>query len=154
MSDDVTRLVSLLGGWPEYFGDAERLHGESLLTFLRRERVVSEVVFGMAVRYAMHRATFDKLSADIRDQDFSVDAGHFMSGKEQSRAHHENKVAALEKELLGTPYSRVKAGLSAQTAFDFEGDAPGPDGGGDDQPENNVRKIMPFVPLARKGARG
>lgn len=138
------RLVTLLGGWPGHFDDEEQRHGESLLAVLRRDRVLDEAVFGIVVRYATHRAAYDRLSAEIAEQEFEATASNYLSGKEQSRAFHENKLLTLERELLATPYARAKNGMSAQTSFmDLLDDQPPEDGGG--------AKVMPFKPMAKKG---
>lgn len=137
------RLVTLLGGWPDHFEEEERKHGESLLSVLRRDRVLDEAVFGIVVRYAAHRAAYDRLSAEIAAEAFEATASNYLSGKEQSRAFHENKLLTLERELLATPYARAKNGMSAQTSFmDFLDDQP---------PESGGAKVMPFKPLAKKG---
>lgn len=139
----VDRLIALLGGWPDHFKETERKHGQSLIAVLSRDRVLDEVVFGMVVRYAEHRAAFDRLSADIAKEEFSATASNYLSGKEQSRAFHENKLLTLERELLATPYARAKNGVSTQTSFmDAFDEAPsdGGDGG----------KVTPFKPLAKR----
>jgi len=139
----IERLVTLLGGWPEHFGAEEQKHGESLLAVLRRDRVLDEAVFGLVVRYASHRAAYDRLSAEISAEEFEATASNYLSGKEQSRAFHENKLLTLERELLATPYARAKNGQSAQTSFmDLLDSQPPEDGGG--------TKVMPFRPLAKK----
>ncbi|MFW2541522.1 hypothetical protein ACN2XU_02690 [Primorskyibacter sp. 2E107] len=142
-SEGMERLVALLGGWPEHFGEDERKHGESLLAVLRRERVLDEAVFGIVVRYAVHRAEYHRLSADIAGEKFEATASDYLSGKEQSRAFHENKLLTLERELLATPYARAKNGMSAQTSFMDLLDKEPPEGGGGG-------KVMPFQPLAKK----
>ena len=140
----IERLVTLLGGWPEHFEAEEQKHGESLLAVLRRDRVLDEAVFGIVVRYAAHRAAYDRLSAEISAEEFEATASNYLSGKEQSRAFHENKLLTLERELLATPYARAKNGMSAQTSFmDLLDDQP-PEGGGS-------AKVMPFKPMAKKG---
>lgn len=142
---DIEKLVRLLGGWPPHFDDVEKGHGESLLRYLKRDGLVDEPVFGQVVRYAVHRAAFDRLSVLIVDEGFEGTEGNFLSGLSQQRAFHENRLAALEKELLGTPYVRAKNGMAAQTSFmDLLG-APDPSGGG---------KVTPFKPLTRKAGRG
>ncbi|MBY6113304.1 hypothetical protein KUW09_04805 [Mameliella alba] len=147
------RLVDLLGGWPDHFDAQERAHGMSILGQLTRDRLIDEGVFGMAVRYATHRAAFDRLSAEIAQdlagdnpEDGDQDSGHYLSGKEQSRAFHENKLLTLERELLATPYARAKSGDKAQGSFLDQLDLP-PEGG--DQGGGN--KVTPFKPLRRKG---
>ena len=80
------RLVTLLGGWPDHFEEEERKHGESLLSVLRRDRVLDEAVFGIVVRYAAHRAAYDRLSAEIAAEAFEATASNYLSGKEQSRS--------------------------------------------------------------------
>ena len=143
LASGLERLVTLLGGWPEHFKEEERQHGESLLAVLHRERVLDEAVFGIVVRYAAHRAAYDRLSAEIAAEEFQATASTYLSGKEQSRAFHENKLLTLERELLATPYARAKNGMSAQTSFmDLLDDQPPEDGGGS--------KVMPFKPLAKK----
>jgi putative lipoic acid-binding regulatory protein len=154
VQDGLNRLVRLLGGWPSYFGREERKHGFSILAQLRRDRVLDESVFGMAVRYAVHRAAYDKVSSAIRaaEKDDPEEAqkpsseGGFLSGDEQRRAYHFNRVAQLERELLATPYARVKAGGSAQTSFmDLLEKAPKNLGGND--------TVTPFTPMTRTGGR-
>ncbi len=151
MSDEVSqtaKLVALPGGWPEHFDASARQHGESLLAVLRRARVLDEAVFGIVVRYAAHRSAYDKLSAEIAkdalaDDAFQATATSYLSGKEQSRAFHENKLLTLERELLATPYVRAKSGVSVQTDFMDQLDAaPIVDGG--------AGKVTPFRPMARK----
>ncbi|MEO3479411.1 hypothetical protein AAFO90_17230 [Phaeobacter sp. CAU 1743] len=67
---DIEKLVRLLGGWPPHFDDVEKAHGESLLRYLKRDGLVDEPVFGQVVRYAVHRAAFDRLSVLIVDEGF------------------------------------------------------------------------------------
>ncbi len=144
LTSGIERLITLLGGWPEHFKDEERRYGESLLAVLRRDKVLDEAVFGLVVRYATHRAAYDRLSAEIANEEFEATASNYLSGKEQSRAFHENKLLTLERELLATPYARAKNGLDAQTTFmDLLDDQPPEDGGGG--------KVMPFKPMAKKG---
>jgi len=139
------RLVTLLGGWPDHFKKKERQHGESLLAVLRRDKVLDEAVFGQVIRYAIHRAAFDRLSAAINKEKFKATDSNYLSGKEQSRAFHENKLLTLERELLATPYARTKNGMSAQTSFMELLE---------DQPANEKKtgKVTPFRPMSRKGA--
>lgn len=148
-SDAVRRLVQKLGGWPDYFGAAEIQHGESLVGQLVRDRVIDETVFAVAIRYAVHRAAFDKLSAEIRAEDFKGTGEKFLGGNEQRRAFHENKLAAIERELLATPYARAKQGQSAQTSFMDLFDAEQKPGGDDGGP----RRVLPFQPMARRGGK-
>ena len=137
-------MLARLGGWPEHFEEDERKHGESLLAVLRRDRFLDEAIFGIVVRYAVHRAAYDRLSAEIAAEEFEATASTYLSGKEQSRAFHENKLLTLERELLATPYARAKNGMSAQTSFmDLLDDQPPEDGSG--------AKVMPFKPMAKKG---
>ncbi|XAT57858.1 hypothetical protein GN241_11095 [Rhodobacteraceae bacterium IMCC1335] len=140
----IEHLVTLLGGWPDHFGDGERKHGESILAELRRERVLSEAVFGMVVRYAVHRAAYDKVSAEIANEEFEATASNYLSGKEQSRAFHENKLLTLERELLATPYARAKNGQSAQTSFMDTLDKLPPESG------YGKKVVTPFRPMAKK----
>lgn len=137
------KLVTLLGGWPDHFREQEIKHGLSILGVLRRERLLDEAVFGIVIRYATHRAAYDRLSDEISDEEFEATSGHYLSGKEQSRAFHENKLLTLERELLATPYARSKNGMSSQTSFmDMLDENPPDDDGG--------AKVMPFKPLAKK----
>lgn len=150
------KLISLLGGWPQHFSDLEIRHGLSLLAQLRREKLLDEGVFGLVVRYAVHRAAYDLLSAKIASQAEEAEAQDadakekkgdgYLSGDEQSRAFHENKLLILERELLATPYARQKSGGSAQTSFMELLDREPTDGGG-------TAKVMPFKPMARGGKR-
>lgn len=143
---EMQKLVALLGGWPPHFDEVEKGHGESLLRYLRRDRLVDEPVFGQVVRYAVHRAAFDRLSVLIVDEGFEATEGNFLSGLSQQRAFHENRLAVLEKELLGTPYIRAKTGTGTQTSFmDLLGEPGRADAGG---------KVTPFKPLTRRTGRG
>lgn len=163
--NSLDRLAEMLGGWPAYFGDAERKHGLSLLGQLRRDRVLDEAVFGQVVRYAVFRARFDRLSAEIMTAELAEterlsaagdsgsgadakglgsDGGSFLSGKEQERAYCHNKLAGLERELLATPYQRAKQLGTAQTSFmDALVAAPKDEGG--------EGTVTPFRPMTRKG---
>jgi len=151
--DALDRLVDMLGGWPDYFCDAERKHGFSLLCQLRRDRVLDEAVFGQVVRYAVFRAKFDRLSAELAEGDWATanlgtddkKAGEsYLSGKEQERAYCHNKLAGLERELLATPYQRARQLGSAQTSFmDALVAAPKDEGG--------EGTVTPFRPMTRKG---
>lgn len=154
MDQGLERLVSLLGGWPKYFRAAEKRHGLSLVSQLRRDRLLDEGVFGMVIRYAVHRAAWDRISAEIladlkRDQPAVEAEGEksYLSGKEQERAYHFNKLAQLERDLLATPYLRKKTGEHAQTSFMEKFDAPTAPAGGDDGAAGTV---MPFQPIGRK----
>lgn len=140
---DTQKLVNLLGGWPPHFDEVERDHGASLLRYLKRDGLIDEPTFGQVIRYAVHRAAFDRLSVLIVDEGFKTKEGSFLSGLSQQRAFHENRLAALEKELLGTPYVRAKNGQPTQTSFMklLAEPAPTEDGGG---------KVTPFKPLTRK----
>lgn len=150
------RLVELLGGWPDHFTKEECRHGLSILAQLDRDRLIDEGVFGMVVRYATHRAAFDRLSKEIADdldgaylKPAESGSGHYMTGKEQSRAFHENRLLALERELVATPYARAKAGEKLQTSFLDALDLP--PGGGDQGGDSGRGKVTPFQPLRRKG---
>lgn len=145
---DIQNLVDLLGGWPPHFDDVEKTHGESLLRYLKREGLIDEPVFGQVVRYAIHRAAFDRLSVLIVDEGFEGTEGNYMSGLAQQRAAHENRIAVLEREMLGTPYVRAKQGQSSQTSFmNLLGD-PAPDDEG-----QSGKVVTPFRPMTRKGGR-
>ncbi|WP_295451205.1 hypothetical protein [uncultured Pseudophaeobacter sp.] len=145
---DIQKLVNLLGGWPAHFDEVEKAHGESLLRYLKRDGLIDEPVFGQVVRYAVHRAAFDRLSVLIVDEGFTGTEGNFMSGLAQQRAAHENRIAVLERELLGTPYVRAKQGQSTQTSFMGLLNDPAPEDGG-----QGGKVITPFRPLTRKGTR-
>ncbi|MBC7154502.1 MAG: hypothetical protein H5U19_07825 [Rhodobacteraceae bacterium] len=143
-ASDIDRLVTLLGGWPDHFHDRERQHAESMLAVLRRDKALDEAVFGLVIRYATHRAAYDKLSNEISSEEFVATASNYLSGKEQSRAFHENKMLALERELVATPYARARNGLSRQTSFMDIFDSQPPEDGG-------TAKVMPFKGFARRG---
>ena len=144
LASGLERLVTLLGGWPEHFEEEERKHGESLLAVLHRDRVLDEAVFFHVIMCATHRAAYDRLSAGIAAEEFEATASTYLSGKEQRRAYHYNKALTLQRELIATPYARVKNGMSAQTSFmDLLDDQLLEDGGG--------AKVMPFKPMAKKG---
>jgi hypothetical protein len=154
-STNMERLVTLLGGWPAHFTAQEIRHGESLLAVLRRDKIVDEVAFGLTVRYATHRAAYDRLSAEIAEEAAAdlaqgvkakeADTAHFLSGKEQSRAFHANKVLTIERELLATPYARAKSGQSTQTSFMDLLNADPPKGGG------GPATVMPFRKFVKRG---
>lgn len=139
------RLISLLGGWPENFKEKEIAHGKSFLAFLARDRIVNEPVFGIAIRYAIHRAAFDRLSDEIAEEEFTATANNYLSGKEQSRAFHENKLLLIEREMIATPYARAKSGQTSQTSFMDMLDEQTPEDGGSG-------KVMPFKPLSKRGS--
>lgn len=156
--DYLSRVVAMLGGWPDYFGDMEIEHGKSILTVTIARRTIDQAVFGLVIRYALHRAAFDKISAEILQKEIERIAGgekelitesSYLSGKEQQRAFHENKTAILERELLATPYSRAKSGERVQTDFLslLDVQAGSPDGGPDGKKANTV---TPFKPLVKK----
>lgn len=145
---DIQKLVDLLGGWPPHFDEVERGHGESLLRYLKRDGLIDEPVFGQVVRYAVHRAAFDRLSVLIVDEGFTGTEGNFMSGLAQQRAAHENRIAVLERELLGTPYVRAKQGQATQTTFMALLDEPAQEGGA-----SGGKVVTPFRPMTRKGVR-
>ncbi|WP_306131009.1 hypothetical protein [Roseovarius sp. MMSF_3350] len=156
MADPVSqmeRLVSLLGGWPEHFSEKAERFGESILQVLVARRTIDQAVFGLVVRYAEHRAAFDRLSQEIAAEDFEASAANYLSGKEQRRAFHENRLAALETQLLATPYARAKSGEKVQTDFlALLDESPDPDDGGKETPDaDGKRRIVPFEPIARKG---
>ena len=145
--DQVQRIVDVLGGWPEHLTALACRHGESIMAVLIRDRVIDEAVFGQVCRYALHRGEFDRLSAAIQAEGEVADSDQkgFMSGDQQMRAFHENRLIDLEKHLLATPYARVKSVGTAQTSFMDQLDAaPNPSGNGDDS-----RKVMPLRPISR-----
>jgi len=144
---DIQKLVNLLGGWPAHFDEAEMAHGENLLRYLKRDGLLDEPVFGQVVRYAVHRAAFDRLCVLIVDEGFEATEGNYLSGLCQQRAAHENKLAALEKDQLGTPYVRAKQGVSTQTSFMGLLEDPAPQG------DDGAKVVTPFRPLSRKGTR-
>lgn len=151
-AEGLDRVVEMLGGWPGYFGEAERRHGATILGLCRRDRILDEAVFGLVVRYAVHRAGYDRAGEELKAAEAAAGEapkpsaeGGFLSGEEQRRAYHFNKCLILERELLATPYARARNGLSAQTTFmDLLEKAP-KDLGGDN-------KVTPFVPLGRGGS--
>jgi hypothetical protein len=139
-------LAEMLGGWPDHFGALELQHGRSLLARMRREKVVDEIIFGMVIRYADDRASYERITAAIRENEVEQQRPDMaITPADQKRSLHANKLAMLEKELLGTPYQRVKAGLPAQSTFiDYLVSAPKESGG-----DNTV---TPFKPIGRRGA--
>ena len=150
MTDEhLQRIVEALGGWPEHMNDLARRHGLSILAQLAREKFVDEGVFGMIVRYGVHRAAFDELSEDISKEEFSASADKFLSGKSQQRAYHENNLAKLEKSLLATPYERVKSGGVAQTSFLTLLDQ-GPQDPDGTTATGASQTVTPFRPLTRR----
>lgn len=141
------RIIGQLGGWPDHFTLEETQHGESFLSFLKRDKSLDEISFGLVVRYVSHRAAYDRLSKEISDQDFTVIASNYLSGAEQSRAFHENKLLTLERELLATPYARAKSGKSTQSSFLDELDFVATEDG-------QSAKVMPFKPMAKRKVTG
>lgn len=151
--ESLERLADMLGGWPDYFGEAERGHGLSLLGQVRRDRLIDEGVFGQVCRYAVFRAGFDQVSREIRDvEDKAAGAPDgdedqsegYLSGLEQKRAYFHNKVSGLEHQLIATPYQRAKLGDSAQSSFmDILTETPRDEGGDG--------KVTPFKPMGSKG---
>lgn len=148
------RLIALLGGWPDYFEDLEKRHGESILAVLVARQVIDQGVFGIVVRYAVHRAAFDRLSEKLASAEEVATGNSFLSGDEQRRAFHENKLVGIEDSLLATPYARAKAGEKVQTDFLklLDGD-PSPDNGGGADGEaagTGKKNVHPFKPMSRK----
>lgn len=150
-TDHLSRVIEMLGGWPDYFEEEEKQNGSSILAVLVARKTIDQAVFGLVIRYAVHRAAFDKISIEIREEQENrelVSATNYLSGKEQQRAFHENKTAILERELLATPYARAKAGEKVQTDFLnlLTVDGSEPDGTG----KKKSNTVMPFKPLAKK----
>ena len=156
----IDRIVAALGGWPDYLTGTGQARGESMMAVVIERRIVDQAVFVLVCRWAVHMAAFDRLSGSLVAAEAAAAAAGgrakagaagdaYLSGDEQRRAYHENRAAALETQLLATPYQRMKAGLTAQTSFLDQLAAPDPatpagnDAGG-------ARKVMPFAPRARK----
>ena len=110
-------ILSRLGGWPSYFDDLEKKHGIGMFELQIRRRTLDEAVFGVVVRYAVHRAEYDRLSEQLAIDRGEEKAGEYLSGAEQKRAYHKRELLTLERELLVTPSSKAKADLSLQTDF-------------------------------------
>lgn len=144
--EGLERLAEMLGGWPDYFQADQVEHGLRLLGQLRRDRLIDEGVFGMVIRYAVHRAAWDQIGRDILEgakAEAKPGDADWLSPMEQQRAYHGNKIGALEKALIATPYERARQTGSAQSSFmPILDEAPKEEGGGD--------TVMPFAPLKRK----
>jgi len=146
-SSNIDWLVARLGGWPDHFTETQKRHGESILAEVYRERRISEGAFGLVIRYAVHRAAFDALSAEIAKEEFDPEkTSEYLSGKEQSRAFHENKLLILERELLATPWARSKNGESPQTSFWELLEPPKVDEPDTKEP----KKVLPFQKMSKK----
>jgi hypothetical protein len=106
MSDlnSLEQLIALLGGWPEYFGAEEEEHASAMLTATKREKVIDEPIFRLVCLWGLHMAAHDRLSRKIDEADFTATKDKYLSGDEQRRAIHENKIMGLKLELLATPY--------------------------------------------------
>lgn len=149
----VEHVLKQLGGWPRYFRKEERRHGLALLGQMLRDRMIDEGVFGIVCRYAVHRAKYDELSAQILSETLGGDetaaaapeTGHFLSGAEQARAYHFNRLAILEQQLLATPYQRAKQGMRQQTSFMDQLVAPTA------AKTETAEVVTPFRPLTRPG---
>jgi hypothetical protein len=154
VSGAVDRVLAELGGWPKYFRAQERAHGAAILGQMVRDRMIDEAVFGIVVRYAVHRAKYDELSARILKEtrreaaEDMTESGHFLSAAEQARAYHFNKLAVLEQQLLATPYQRAKQGMRQQTSFMDQLTQPATAAGAP------AEVVTPFRPLTRPGRDG
>ena len=82
---------------------------------------------------------------ELKEAEFTATKDKYLSGDEQRRAFHENKIMVLQRELLATPYARSKNGNGAQTSFldDLLGD--------DNQHKG---KVMPFQTFKRRRSGG
>ena len=155
----INRVVSALGGWPDYLDAIGRARGESMMCVVIDRRIIDQAVFVLVCRWAVHQSAFDRLSsALVAAEAEAAQAGKagkagdsYLTGDEQRRAYHENRAAALETQLLATPYQRVKSGLSAQTSFmDKLGADPAvTPGGGTADGSGGARTVTPFAPRAR-----
>lgn len=146
----VDRVVAALGGWPGYLCETGRARGDGMMAVSIQRRIVDQAVFVLVSRWALHQAEFDKLSTALaveRPKPKSGDA--YLSGDDQRRAYHENRAAALETQLLATPYQRIKAGQSAQTDFLDQFDAPSTPPDGQNTGEG-PRTVTPFRPRTKK----
>ena len=144
--NNLEQLIALLGGWPEHFGVEEEKHALAMLTATRREKVIDEPVFRLVCLWGLHMAAHDRLSRKIDEAEFTATKDKYLSGDEQRRAFHENKIMVLQRELLATPYARSKNGNGAQTSFLDDLLA-----GDDNQPKG---KVMPFQTFKRRGSGG
>lgn len=144
------RIVSALGGWPDYLCAIGRARGDTMIAVTIQRRIIDQAVFVLVSRWALHQAEFDKLSTELAAERPAQKSGDaYLSGEDQRRAYHENRAAALETQLLATPYQRIRAGLSAQTDFldQFDAPAPSPDGHGASE---GPRTVTPFRPRTKK----
>ena len=136
-------ILACLGGWPDYFGDLERLHGQGMMALQLRRRSLDEAVFGIVIRYAVARAEYDRISeALVKDRTEEKDS-EFLSGREQKRATYRNELLTLERELLVTPSSKVRADMSLQTDFLDQLET--------SEDEENGGKVVPWKPISRGG---
>ena len=134
-------ILANLGGWPSYFGDLEKRHGIGMFELQIRRRTLDEAVFGIVVRYAVHRAEYDRLSEQLAEDRGEEKGGEYLSGTEQKRGYHKRELLTLERELLVTPSSKAKADISLQTDFldQLDSNATGKKDG----------KVVPWQPLSR-----
>ena len=139
------QVMKRLPGIPESYGPEERAYLDAVVAQLVRDRTLDEVVWGLALDWAHHRAECDRLHDEIsREEDQRDSDGHFMSAAEQKRAFHENRSRQIERELFATPYARVKTVGSAQTSFmDLL----------DETASGKAGNVTAFRPLPRRGAR-
>ncbi|KZK96328.1 hypothetical protein PsAD5_02515 [Pseudovibrio sp. Ad5] len=147
---EIAATLARLGGWPEYFGEDECKHGEGMLSLQIRNKWIDEGVFGLVVRYAVHRAEYDRLSdviATRRDEEGDEEdkgkGSDYLSGSEQQRAYHKRELLTLERELLVTPSAKNKADLSLQTSFLEQLDV-------SIDEKSDGGKVVPWKPLSKK----
>ena len=146
-------VLGALSPIPESYSEAASCIAKALLARLLRDRSVDELVWSLALRYAHHRAEWDRLHAEgdveaVAEAGEPVDAAaHFMTGREQKMAWHHKVCSEIEKQLLGTPYARARATGSMTTPFvdalfAFAESEPG-----------DVVRIDAFKPLTRQAGR-
>lgn len=146
---EIDRVLAALPALPPRFGDAETAHLRSVLAVLIRAKTIDEIVWAQVLRYARHRAKWDRLVVAIDEvlEEGARPKDGFMSGAEQMLAYHENQCVKIERELIATPYSRIRSGQSAQTNFL---DLLAGDGGGD----GDGGRVLPFKPMGKRGRQG
>ena len=118
MSDLLDRALQVLPALPSSYGDAEKAIARGFASALIREERFDEFAWSLIARYAYHRAQWDELHEDAVTAPKINHGDHFLSGTEQRMAFHGKQCAAIEKELLGTPYIRAKENVGQATFLD------------------------------------
>lgn len=163
MSVDVEHVFDNLPHLPEEFGEEEVTVVKSVLATLIPAKTIDEIVWHQIQRLAFHRCAWDRLASAAlklgaeeaaktkRRKKPAPKKTEFLTGQDQQLAFHENKVASLERELLGTPYVRAKMTGGAQTDFLdrlMAQDVPAIDDG-----DKVVQMVKPYRPISQQLAK-